>query len=764
MTGDRRNGTRSRPTPLPFAVSDLPPPPAAPERALEGASGAPVVARVEELLVRGPRDVLRDALPNDGAARLHERLREMDAPTVLAVEEAVGHLRGPLDLVLGLLGVSAEAPAIARASIRTVVRCTACVVDNARAGSSIGLPLDRMRMTYRATDLAEHVRAQCGAFGALAREREIELALDAPPALPVEVDAAKVELALVKLVFNAVKYTGIGSTIRCRLEVDDQDMAAFSVVDGGPGVSWASRETLFDRARLNDRTVFPIVAGIRFSLATARDLVVLHGGELDVHNDPRGGAVFTARIPVRAPAGLRVRPAPASARDDRSLAAHIADVAARELRIEANVGSRTVVRGGRPLVLIVEDSRPLQRVLIDCLEPEHVTASALDGVEGLEKAIALHPDLIITDLGMPRMPGEQLVERVRATPDLAQIPILVVSGTEDADEKVRLLEAGVEDVLQKPFLMQEIRARVRKLVAAKRTRDVLCAAVGRKETDLVVLAADLARSQDDLRRALADVQAAREAAESASQVKSNFLRMMSHEIKTPITAMQLHLRMLERDPAAAASTPIGEGLARVWRSSQRLLHLVDTVLEWARIESGRSEIVIEEVDLAAMLRDVLGELEGFAAQKQLGLRLDVGPAAKVHPSSDRRVLRLLLLNLVTRAIQLTDRGDVEVSVVHGDDTTRVRVHDLGTPLQPEMREELFDPLASAQDLRWRGGSGSGLGLYVVRDIARAIDGDVVLDRPEGAGNTLTLVLRRLDPDRVTGRVYVGGAGGRLATA
>ncbi len=241
---------------------------------------------------------------------------------------------------------------------------------------------------------------------------------------------------------------------------------------------------------------------------------------------------------------------------------------------------------------------------------------------------------------------------------------------------------------------------------------------------------------------IAELERARHAAELASRIKSNLLRVMSHELKTPITALQLNVRVLEEEPEVQGSARLKEGLGRVARSARRLAHLVDAALYWARAESGRCTLQLAPVSLAALVDDVRAELADYAAQK--GLALDATLHALPALCNARRLARLLVYILTERAVQVTHSGEVAVVIGCQDGYQRVTVSDGGPLIGRDEEKILFDPLP-ADDLHQRSGSGSGLGLYVVSDLARAIFGEVALVRG-GRGNQLELRLRNVSPE------------------
>jgi signal transduction histidine kinase len=604
----------------------------------------------------------------------------------------------------------------------------------------------RLPVRYARVDLAQLVRSSGAAFAAVARERRLDYELHTPEQLLSELDVDKVQGIVANLLFNAVKQTPEGGRVRCTLEHDGtDDEVVLRVSDGGSSVPADRMEALFSRSRLLDRTSIGAQA-LGLSLAVSRDLAALHGGTLALGNNDDAGVTFELRLPRNAPRAARVARRGVLADD---LAARVVELARSELRSEAELGAPAPDLGdNRPLLLIVEDTRSLHRLLADGFKSEYRVASAFDGLEGLTAAETLRPDLILTDLIMPRLDGRSMIRAIRQRSALAGLPIVVLTTKESPQQELELLD-DVQDVIHKPFLLPEVQARVRNLMASKRARDVLSDLVDRHQTDLIHLADTVARQQRELQLLLDQVETERSLAEGASRVKSNFLRMMSHELKTPVTAMHLQMSILERDPEFADNPRMQTAMARIWRSSRKLLHLVDTMLEWARVESGRCRVYAEPFDLMALLQEVARELSSYAEQKKLELSVRVKGEISPQFVSDRRLVHLIMTNLVGRALQLTPAGTVEVLVEQCGDVRRVSVTDRAEFTSAEDRRELFEPISSTQDLRYRGGSGSGLGLQVVRDIARAIGAEILLDHTPGPGNTLTVELPTLSVDAVS---------------
>src|SRR3989442_1330431 len=194
----------------------------------------------------------------------------------------------------------------------------------------------------------------------------------------------------------------------------------------------------------------------------------------------------------------------------------------------------------------------------------------------LATAEARCPDLIVTDVMMPRMSGDQLVRALRNRPAFDGVPIVILTARADDELRVRLLRSGAQDYVMKPFLAEELRARVANLVIIKRTREVLQHELASQVSDLEALAAEVTFRKRELRTALDAMRVAREQAEQASRAKSDFLSLVSHELRTPLTAIRTYLHLLERDGAASLLPRQRSIVEKTARSSGRLLALVES--------------------------------------------------------------------------------------------------------------------------------------------------------------------------------------------
>jgi signal transduction histidine kinase len=390
----------------------------------------------------------------------------------------------------------------------------------------------------------------------------------------------------------------------------------------------------------------------------------------------------------------------------------------------------------RARVLIIEDNRDMRHFMRRVLGETYAVETAADGREGLAAAVATHPDLVITDVMMPGLSGDALVAELRNHRDLHGMPILVVSAKADDELRVRLLREGAQDYLVKPFALEELRARAANLIATARTRAILRSALESRGEDLAGLAAELAQHKRYLDGALGSMRAARAQAERANQFKSDFLSLISHELRTPLNALNLQIERLRRG-RESLSPKQSQLVDRAVRTVLRLGDLIDSLLEYSRIEQDRLVVIPQDVDLGELAGDIVEEMASVAEQKGLALRL-AGPS-NIVTRTDPRLLRLVLVNLVGNAVKFTDQGSVEVEVADREGP-RVRVRDTGRGIAPENQARIFEPFEQLEQIKHKHTTGVGLGLALVRELSRAIGAQIELESELGGGSTFTVVL------------------------
>jgi signal transduction histidine kinase len=694
---------------------------------------------------------------------LYSRLSQLDLAKTRFFANVSHELRTPLTLILGPAERLLEDPdltAAQRAQLQGISRNSKNLLKQVNDLLDIArLEAGKMDVRYVRLDVAEWFRGMAAQFEPVAGQRQIDYRIEAPEHLLADTDPDMLERLLVNLLANAFKLTPEQGRIVARLELESgATELVMSVADSGPGVPADQQEAIFERFHQADDSAGGMGkrSGTGLGLAIAREYVQLHGGTLVVASVPGHGATFTARLPLHAPASAQGQVhMPAGARDQAAAVAQLArrgpaldlalDSALQQAPGADAAGNSTkdaafgLVDDGRPSVLVVEDNPDMREFVGSTLGASCVVATAADGEEGVARALALRPDLVVTDLMMPRMGGEQLVQALRARPEFDNTPVMLLTARDDDALRVQLLASGAQDYLSKPFLPQELVARARNLVAMKKVGDTLRAELSGASGDIEALAQALALKHRQLQTALESAEVAREQAERANEVKSHFLGMVSHELRTPLSTIQLNAQLLARASPAAEPAPPDPRIERLTRAARQMSALVEGLLEYTRTESARVTARLESTDLAALARDVV---EAHADSVTAGVRLALEPPPEDLPPllTDPRLLRVVMSNLVSNALKFTSQGRVTVRLEHSMGWHLFEVTDTGIGIAPDDLARIFLPFEQIEPVQRKSIPGVGLGLALVRQIVENLGGKVALASALNSGSTFRVLL------------------------
>jgi signal transduction histidine kinase/ActR/RegA family two-component response regulator len=259
---------------------------------------------------------------------------------------------------------------------------------------------------------------------------------------------------------------------------------------------------------------------------------------------------------------------------------------------------------------------------------------------------------------------------------------------------------------------------------------------------------------DVLSRSIDALRAARAAAETANLAKSQFLATMSHELRTPLNAVIGYAEMLEEDLTAQGLTDQARDATRVRSAANALLGLISDVLDLAKIEAGKTEIIVETVHLGLLLHEINDIAKPLAATKHNRFAITAeGDLGAIQ--NDAGKLRQCLLNLVSNACKFCEDGEIGVVVrrveIDGELCVRFDVSDTGIGMDPQQAERIFQPFTQADATTTRRFGGTGLGLAITRHLAELMGGDVSVSSRPGEGSTFTLtVSAALDEEPETG--------------
>jgi signal transduction histidine kinase len=361
-----------------------------------------------------------------------------------------------------------------------------------------------------------------------------------------------------------------------------------------------------------------------------------------------------------------------------------------------------------------------------------------------EKAVAeaerIRPTVILQDLVMPGMDGLDLVRAYRESEITREIPVIVLSVREEATAKGEAFFAGANDYLVKLPDRAELLARVRYHSAAF---------IAQLERDTAMQA--LRESQQQLLATNTSLISLNQKLEEATKAKSEFLAMMSHEVRTPLNGVLGFSDLLLDTDLTADQQSYVETIST---SGRALLTVLNDILDFSKIEAGKLELESEAFNLAQCVRSMCDLFAPRAAEHATKVSFHIDPALPTRIVGDEIRVQQVLGNLISNAVKFTTEGEITISVqsgsrreldarresppeepsLHKDLILRVSVRDTGSGIPPEKQNLLFRSFSQLSASQARTHGGTGLGLAICRKLAQLMGGEIWFRAPEDRGS------------------------------
>jgi signal transduction histidine kinase len=223
------------------------------------------------------------------------------------------------------------------------------------------------------------------------------------------------------------------------------------------------------------------------------------------------------------------------------------------------------------------------------------------------------------------------------------------------------------------------------------------------------------------------------------RLKSAFVANVSHELRTPLNVIIGLCQLLERDRLQPLAPSQSEAVERMGRNARSLLELVNDLLDYSRLEAGRSALHLENVDVAAVAEEVIKSFAAEAGEKGVELQTEISPALG-FVTTDRHKLSQVLTNLVSNAVKFTSTGTIRISAAPLDDARWfLEVSDTGIGISPEALSFIFDEFRQVDDRLTRPYSGVGLGLAITRKIVELLEGEITVESRPAEGSRFRIV-------------------------
>jgi signal transduction histidine kinase len=679
-----------------------------------------------DLVAAGVGSALANARAYEDEREKREQLAAIDRAKTAFFSNVSHEFRTPLTLILGPIedAVSAPEPALTGQNLNAVhrsalrlLRLVNSLLDFAR------LEAGRVQAAFQATDLAGLTAGLAASFRSLVESAGLELQVDCQPlGEPIYVDRTYWERILLNLLSNAFKFTFQGR-ISVRLVLSGA-AAVLEVSDTGTGIPAHELPRLFERFHRVEGARGRSFEGTGIGLALVQELVRQHGGDVEVHSEPGRGTTFRVALPR----GFRHLPAdhvvPESSPHTRALGANAYVLEAAHWQGPQDGSSAAV--GARPSsspaaevepaptldtraarVLIADDNADMREYLRRLIAPRWQVELVEDGQAALDSARAAPPDLLLSDVMMPRLDGVALLRALRADPRTSQIPVVLLSARAGEEAVVVGLETGADDYLVKPFSARELVTRVSAHLELARIRRQ---------------AADAARELAETRAALlADVQ-------QKNQELEAFSYSVSHDLRSPLRSIAGFSRILLEDHAESLDAEARRHLERVCAATAHMAELIDGLLALSQV--GRAELQLDHVDLSREASMVVADLQRRDPERDAAVEIQPHLAA----DADLRLARVVLDNLLGNAWKFTSKTPaprIELGAETRDGERVFYVRDNGAGFDMQYAQSLFAPFRRLH--RQTDFPGTGVGLATVQRVVQRHGGRIWAESHEGQG-------------------------------
>jgi len=638
-----------------------------------------------------------NALTNEQERERARALAELDRAKTTFFSNVSHEFRTPLTLILGPVenAVAAERPldgenlAIVHRNALRLLKLVNSLLDFTR------IEAGRTSASYEPVDLALYTAELASLFRSTFERAGLTLAIECPP----DGDAAFVdremwEKIVLNLVSNAFKFTFEGGVTVSVSRLPDRFV--LRVADTGIGIPAGEIPRLFHRFHRVEGALSRTHEGTGIGLALVRALVEMHGGTIAVESTEGAGTAFTVEIP----AGTAHLPAeriaaPQAGVPGGSHASSYLIEAARWIPDPGTPDPLLADARTRARILVVDDNADMRDYLARLLGERYTVETAPDGAAALASIGETLPDLVLSDVMMPRLSGVELLRELRSSPPTRTLPVILLSARAGEVPKIEGLGSGADDYLVKPFSARELLARVASHLELRRTR-------GEAEALL----------------------------REAGRRKDEFLAMLAHELRNPLGAIANAVELLGRSDDSHRDLDWARSV--IDRQTRHLTEIVDDLLDLSRITEGKIALRKERVAVAVAMELAIETMRPSIAARRQQLSVE-RPPEDLAVDADVNRISQVFANLLNNASKYTpEGGTIAFSAARERGQAVIRVRDTGIGIDPDLLPSIFDIFVQADHSLDRSQGGLGIGLTLVRRIME-LHGGQVAAFSEGAG-------------------------------
>lgn len=352
------------------------------------------------------------------------------------------------------------------------------------------------------------------------------------------------------------------------------------------------------------------------------------------------------------------------------------------------------------VILIVDDNHKNLQVLGSILkENNYLVAVAKDGTSAISLASKVMPDLILLDIMMPGMSGFETCVKLNSMEKTREIPVIFLSARSDSDDIIKGFTSGGVDYITKPFIKEELLARIRNHLGIKHT-------------------------EQELRELILQ--------------KDKFFSIIAHDLKNPITSLVSLVDLLHRNLDKYDKKKIEKMVLGISEAAQTQYKLQENLLEWSRIQTGTVKINMERFNVLEVINEAIGETKSSAMTKNIEVVLNADKDCFVV--ADKNMINTVFRNIISNAIKFSFKDSkVTINCKKNQSRVDISIVDQGVGINGDRINSIFK-LKSVSTPGTDKEKGTGLGLVVCKEFIEKNEGEIQVDSKEGKGSVFTITL------------------------
>lgn len=656
-----------------------------------------------------------------------EALAEIDRSKTIFFSNISHEFRTPLTLLLGPIedvlnnpdsnGVDRYRMGIAHRNALRMQKLVNTLLEFSR------IEAGRVEGRFRPVNICAFTRELASSFRSAIEKAGMQLYTPCDNIGKVYVDVDMWEMIILNLVSNAYKYSKEGHIEVAVRKVGKE--ARISVTDTGVGIAEDQLEKIFNRFHRIGDVTGRSQEGTGIGLAMVKELVKLHRGSITVSSRLGEGSSFTISLPLgkmHLPADRIVSNPP------KKLTVRHADPFITEATNWLPDEEHTIDSSGRHAasvrykVLLADDNADMRDYVSRLLSEHYNVITAVNGEDALEKTIQLRPDLLLSDVMMPKLDGFSLLKKIRTHSEIKNIPVILLSARAGEEARLEGLDSGADDYLVKPFSAKELLARVDGSIKLARSRiaqtEILEQEVKSRTLELSLLNISLRRSNEDLQQ---------------------FAHVASHDLKEPVRKIRTFGSRLQDEYGELLPDRARLFLDKIHNATERMFSMIDGVLAYSMLNASGQPI--EKIDLNEVLKNTESDLEIIIQQKKGTIRRGHLPTIEGAPV----LIHQLFYNLLNNSLKFSRADTPPIIYISGEvigttdgPVAEIGFSDNGIGFDQQHAMTIFDTFArlNSKDNY----EGTGLGLSLCKKIVERHHGTITAMGTKNRGAVFTIKL------------------------